>query len=207
MEVKMKYGFVYTWKDCGRNRFYIGSHWGTEDDGYVCSSDAMRKAYRRRPQDFKRRIVARVYTNHSDLLKEEQRWLDMISKEEFGTRYYNVNSKTHGYYWWANGETKRIVGQKISSSHKNNAQMGKWNIGKKRTKSEKQNLSYHAKKQWAEGKHQTNHLKGENRTEAQKEGNRLQATAMKGRKSPKHAQRMKALWASGRYANRKPRSK
>ena len=77
-----KYGFVYIWFDCRRRRYYIGSHWGNERDGYVCSSSWMLQAYYRRPRDFKRRILAKVKTSRQDLLKEEQRWLRMISPDE-----------------------------------------------------------------------------------------------------------------------------
>jgi len=53
----------------------------------------MRKAYRRRPEDFKkRRIIARIYTNRKDLLDEEYRWLQMIKPEELGKRYYNLGN-------------------------------------------------------------------------------------------------------------------
>ena len=58
-----KYGFIYVWYDKKHKRYYVGSHWGHEDDGYICSSSWMRKAYRRRPSDFRRRIIARVTTS------------------------------------------------------------------------------------------------------------------------------------------------
>lgn len=111
-------GFIYIWRDKKHNRYYIGSHWGSEDDEYICSSDSMREAYRRRPADFKRRIVSKVITIRKDLLEEEQHWLDMIKPEEFGRRYYNINSKVSFRYWWINEETKKIVGQKISKKLK-----------------------------------------------------------------------------------------
>lgn len=44
-----KYGFVYLWYDTYRKMYYIGSHWGTESDGYVCSSRRMKFAYKKRP--------------------------------------------------------------------------------------------------------------------------------------------------------------
>jgi hypothetical protein len=88
-----KYGFIYVWRDRKHNRYYIGSHWGTEDDGYICSSNNMRNNYNNRPHDFTRRIVARGFTNRQALLHEEQRWLDMIKPEEFGKKYYNTNAK------------------------------------------------------------------------------------------------------------------
>lgn len=76
-----KYGFVYIWFDRKHKRYYIGCHWGTENDGYICSSSNMKSAYNRRPQDFKRRIISRVYTNRKDLLEEEYKWLSQIKKK------------------------------------------------------------------------------------------------------------------------------
>lgn len=108
-------GFVYLWFDRKHKRYYIGSHWGTEDDGYICSSRWMRKAYRRRPEDFKRRIIARIHTNRKDLLIEEKRWLRMIKPEERKIRYYNLNIFVSDY-WWADEDTKKTVGEKISVS-------------------------------------------------------------------------------------------
>ena len=39
MNKKVKYGFVYIWYDRKHHRYYIGCHWGTIDDGYICSSN------------------------------------------------------------------------------------------------------------------------------------------------------------------------
>jgi len=107
-----KYGFVYIWYDRKRKMFYIGSHWGTEDDGYVCSSNRMRDAYRRRPNDFKRRILSRIYTNRKELFDEEQKWFDLVKKK---SRYYNLSFSVK-CHWSNNEETKLTVGQKISKS-------------------------------------------------------------------------------------------
>ena len=41
--------FVYCWTDNLTNILYVGSHKGTEDDGYVCSSKYMMKEYKSRP--------------------------------------------------------------------------------------------------------------------------------------------------------------
>jgi hypothetical protein len=53
----MKYGFVYLWFDRKHKRYYVGAHWGKEDDGYICSSNWMRDAYKKRSQDFLREIL------------------------------------------------------------------------------------------------------------------------------------------------------
>lgn len=109
-----KYGFVYIWYDRKRKMYYIGSHWGTETDGYICSSNRMRDAYRRRPDDFKRRILSRVYTNRSELLEKEQDWFDRVKRRE---QYYNLSFSIKNP-WWNDEYTRLTVGQKISNSKK-----------------------------------------------------------------------------------------
>lgn len=83
-----KNGFIYLWYDKKRKMYYIGCHWGTEDDGYVCSSNRMRDAYRRRPHDFKRRIIQRNILKE-DLLSVEHRWLSLVKDNELEIKYYN----------------------------------------------------------------------------------------------------------------------
>ena len=83
-----KYGFVYIWRDSYRKMFYIGCHWGSEDDGYICSSNRMRDAYRRRPQDFKRRVITSNILNKQDMFLEEEKWLKLAKKKS--KKYYNL---------------------------------------------------------------------------------------------------------------------
>ena len=108
-----KYGFVYIWYDSKNKRYYIGSHWGTEDDGYICSSRWMRNAYKRRPNSFKRRIISRIYTCRKDLLIKEYTWLSMIKQEELkGIRYYNMNNFQNGH--WIAEDYAKTVQERIS---------------------------------------------------------------------------------------------
>lgn len=93
-----KYGFVYIWRDRKHKRYYIGCHWGREDDGYVCSSKWMKNAYKIRPEDFKRRILCRVETR-TEALQEEGKWLALIKPEELKVRYYN--SHNHAFNHWS----------------------------------------------------------------------------------------------------------
>lgn len=107
-----KYGFVYIWFDRKHKRFYVGCHWGHEDDGYICSSTWMRDAYRRRPQDFKRRIIMRIYSSRKDLFEEEYRILSLIPEDELGTRYYNL-SKVHPNHWSTDPNSTKTIKQKL----------------------------------------------------------------------------------------------
>lgn len=127
-----KIGFVYIWRDRKHKRYYIGAHWGTEDDGYICSSSWMKNSYKRRPNDFKRRILKTNILTRKEMFKEEQRWLDQIKENEFGKRYYNLQR-----HWqhWSGKDSCKTVGQKISASHRsyeerNGKPWGWWSVGK-----------------------------------------------------------------------------
>ena len=98
-------------------------------DSYICSSNWMRDAYRRRPNDFKRRILKRNIIK-TELLTEEHKWLSMILDEELGKKYYNLH-KHHFGHWSNNEEMKRTIGQKISSSPYRAIRIGLANKGKK----------------------------------------------------------------------------
>jgi len=108
-----KYGFVYIWFDSYRKMYYIGSHWGTENDGYICSSNRMRDAYRRRPNNFKRKIIARVYSSEVNLLKKEYEYLFLIKEEELGVKYYNLTNHLNGH-WFTEEEKAKTLSEKIS---------------------------------------------------------------------------------------------
>jgi hypothetical protein len=90
-----KYGFVYIWLDRKQKRYYIGMHWGTENDGYICSSPWMRQAHKHRPKDFKRRILERVYINRKELYEREKYWLSLVKDEELKIRYYNLSKNVN----------------------------------------------------------------------------------------------------------------
>lgn len=108
-----KYGFVYIWRDRKHNRYYVGSHWGYEDDGYICSSKWMRNAYNIRPTDFKRRVIVKVFSNRKDLLQKEEYYLSLIKDFELKTKYYNI-SKNIKDPWFQHPAKLASVSEKIS---------------------------------------------------------------------------------------------
>jgi hypothetical protein len=128
-----KEGFIYIWFDKKRKMYYIGCHWGTLNDGYICSSNRMRDAYRRRPNDFKRRILSKNIEKHN-LLSEEHKWLSLISEEELGKKYYNLYTTNTSLKlaWAANKGRKQPEEEK--------AKRVKSNTGKKRTEETKQKI-------------------------------------------------------------------
>jgi len=134
------YGFIYIWRDKKHDRYYVGSHWGTEDDGYVCSSVHMKRAYERRIQDFKRRIIER-FKDRSKINEIEHRWLQMMKPEELkGVRYYN--QRNHRFGNWSINENNLDVKAKISKTL----------TGQKQSEETKAKRAVSMKKAWEEGR-------------------------------------------------------
>ena len=69
---------------------------GALDDGYISSTGHFKNAFKKRPDDMKRRILAYVSESREEMFREEQRWLDMIKDEELCVRYYNVKKRACG---------------------------------------------------------------------------------------------------------------
>jgi len=117
-----KYGFIYIWFDRKHKKFYVGSHWGTIDDGYVCSSRWMKQSYKRRPKDFKRRILKNHIYKES-LKQEEYMWLKLIKKDELGKKYYNLTNILNGDGWVKGkprtDETKHKVSLGLKTAYRN----------------------------------------------------------------------------------------
>ena len=130
-----KYGFGYIWYDRKHKRYYIGAHWGREDDSYICSSPWMKQAYKHRPEDFKRRILFKNYISKKDTFNEEYKWLSLIKEDELGKRYYNLNNNPYKH---PSGNLS--AREKISLSHKNDPNWGNWAIGKEVTELTKEKL-------------------------------------------------------------------
>jgi hypothetical protein len=114
MKNNEKYGFVYIWYDRKHKRYYIGCHWGTEDDGYVCSSSWMMQAYKLRSKDFKRRILVNNIDNRNAVFLSEKLWLDMIPIHKLGKRYYNLS--TNSAHWSQSEGNFLSIGEKISKA-------------------------------------------------------------------------------------------
>jgi len=186
-----KYGFVYIWFDKKHQRFYLGCHWGTEDDGYICSSRWMRQSYKRRPDDFRRRTISRVYSSRADLLVEEGKWLGLIDDGDIGTKYYNLTKYTNGH-WTADLQKRLTVGEKISKA--NTGRKNTW--AKPCTDEHKQMLS----ELW-KGKPKNCTRSAETRAKIAANSKRLQAEGKVGMRGKKHSDDTKQLMSKNNAMN------
>lgn len=82
----MMEAFVYCWTDHKTNMLYIGSHKGSIDDGYICSSKYMMEEYVKRPSDFTRQIIAEGTV--SDIRRLETKILQTVNAK-LDEKYYN----------------------------------------------------------------------------------------------------------------------
>jgi NUMOD3 motif-containing protein len=149
------YGFVYIWYDRYRCMYYIGSHHGSVSDGYIGSSKWFRRAYKRRPYDFKRRILQWNFIDNSRItLDLETRWLQLIKVNEIRVRYYNLKchavggNTLEGY----SQERKEAIYRKLSEARRgkprvppmtqeNVEALRQANIGRPLSKQHKEKLS------------------------------------------------------------------
>ena len=81
--------FVYLWINKDTDRKYVGKHKGTNDDGYVCSSESMLSEYNDCPSRFVRTILA--YGTDEEMHELETQ-LILTLKATKSHLYYNMSN-------------------------------------------------------------------------------------------------------------------
>lgn len=120
MEYKKDYfGFVYEWHDAKRDMKYIGSHHGSVNSGYVCSNTQMLRAYKKRPHDFTRAILAySTVDNHQHTKQLEQFYLDQVSNIKDNPMYYNKKNEAEGGWSFISSEHVEKRATTLKEKHK-----------------------------------------------------------------------------------------
>tara|TARA_R110000803_G_C11877359_1_gene309258 strand:+ start:21 stop:572 length:552 start_codon:yes stop_codon:yes gene_type:complete len=118
-------GFVYRWYDTSNCKFYIGSHKGNPNDGYLGGGVLFRRAYTKRPESFIREIM---YTgiNYREYEQTILDYEDAASSNEF----YNLVNQAWG------GSPKGIA-KKLSTRLK----MSEASKGKPKSNKHRENVS------------------------------------------------------------------
>lgn len=116
-------GYIYLWYDTKAKLFYLGGHQGKVEDSYVCSNKMMLRAYKKRPETFKFRVIEYVNGDLVTLRHAEQNWLDLIKDTEL---YWtpNIQNRTVRYY----NQKKLSRGGSRKGHTKNRIKPG-WNKG------------------------------------------------------------------------------
>ena len=128
-------GYIYLWYDTKAKLYYLGGHKGKVEDRYICSNAMMLRAYKKRPETFKFRVLEYVHGDNKDLRAAEQRWLNMIGDHEL---YWtpNIYNNTVRYY----NQKKHSTGGN-GSANKGNSNIGGHNKGKPMSEMQKLKIS------------------------------------------------------------------
>jgi len=127
--------FVYCWTDIKTNKLYVGSHKGTVDDGYVCSSKLMNEQYKKRPQDFKRQIIA--FGSFTDIRKLEEKILNVVDARHNDEFYNQHNGNGNFYLKGHTDEYKKRQSELLKGKRKSKTE----NYKKNKSESHKKALS------------------------------------------------------------------
>lgn len=76
----------------------------------------MNNAYKRRPDDFKRRILATNINSRHDMYNEEFRWLSMIDDHQLGKKYYNLRRWEFNH--WTSKPDYSSITKKLSAANR-----------------------------------------------------------------------------------------
>ena len=121
-------GFVYRWIDTSNKMYYIGSHKGTPDDGYIGSGTWFMRAYSKRPDSFVRQIlyIGEHYVElEGFILKELNARLDSNSYNLTNRASFKPKDFKHSYdnkKMWSKkrrGDGNGMYGKNHSNNTKN----------------------------------------------------------------------------------------
>lgn len=112
-----KIGFIYMWTNTVTGKKYIGSHYGTFDDGYISSSNYFNEFYNTEPHNFTRSILFQGLTRE-EALDQEQKILCEIDAAS-DSNYYNLhNYSGKGWSHHEDPVLRKIYYKRISSAKK-----------------------------------------------------------------------------------------
>jgi hypothetical protein len=127
-------GFIYIWFNKKTKMYYLGSHKGAPDDGYVGSGKFFKSAYKKNPTQFKRKIIEFV-ENEENIILRENYWLSMIKPNELGNKYYNLKNVASG------GDIVSKLSEKGRKSHSMKSSAAAKNFWDSLDQTERNNLN------------------------------------------------------------------
>jgi hypothetical protein len=114
--------FIYKWIDKLYDKYYIGSHLGSEDDGYKFSGLDITKEYKNRSDDFYRIILSyHLVNNEYELRNIENEYLKKLDVENNDKYYNRTNEAYGGHHITATWIRKNVVGEDGLTSYQRGA--------------------------------------------------------------------------------------
>lgn len=108
-------GFVYMWINKLNSKKYIGSHIGSQNDGYIGSGPIFKKAIEKYGIDNFERIILEEVDDKLELRKREEYYLELFNVEN-DKQFYNVRNKAGGSWEYINKSPE--IRQKLKELYK-----------------------------------------------------------------------------------------
>jgi len=90
--------FIYFWKDNLLKKYYIGSHIGNTEDGYLFGGVDIKKEYKKRPDDFERNILSYHFVNNNEEIRLIEKEYLIKYDVENNPDFYNRTNESYGGY-------------------------------------------------------------------------------------------------------------
>ncbi len=90
--------FIYIWYDFYKDKFYLGSHYGSEEDGYLFGGIDIKTEYKKRPNDFTRDIISYHLVNEYYEIREIEKSYLIKYDVENNEYFYNRTNESYGGY-------------------------------------------------------------------------------------------------------------
>jgi len=111
-------GFVYMWINKINSKKYIGSHIGTEDDGYIGSGPIFKRALEKYGIEAFERVILERVEDRNAILEREEHYLKLFNVAN-DKQFYNVRDRAGGGFEYINSgdlaeeyRAKRVAKQK-----------------------------------------------------------------------------------------------
>jgi hypothetical protein len=113
-ELGIKYNsFIYKWTDKKFSKYYIGSHVGSINDGYLFGGIDIKKEFNSRPSDFYREILSyHIISEYYEIRNIEKEYLQRYDVEN-NNDFYNRTNESYG------GHHKQSVQKRLNDIDEN----------------------------------------------------------------------------------------
>jgi hypothetical protein len=105
--------FIYIWTDNFLKKYYIGSHIGNIEDGYLFGGIDIKKEYKKRPNDFERKILSYHIVNSNEEIRLIEKDYLVKYDVENNSNFYNRTNESYG------GCHKKSVEERLSDIDEN----------------------------------------------------------------------------------------
>ena len=124
--INYKEAFVYIWLEDSTNKWYLGYHKGTPDDGYICSSKIVKPMIQAHPSSWTRQIIA--HGTRQAMIDLERELLVELNAKNNDNSYNQHNGNGHTNTGRPLGSGKKLPIQRILNAIERQTKKSFWQL-------------------------------------------------------------------------------